>query len=91
MPAGKGVRGDKRSGVAPVEPAAEPDEGKAGDMGSTPRWDVSLLIQRKLCPQQEILSGQGGTQAQPESEEAYSIHYKREQHGRERHEAAQSV
>jgi hypothetical protein len=39
---------------------------------------VSLLAQRKLFPQKEILSGQGGAQAQTESEEAHSINYKRE-------------
>ena len=52
---------------------------------------MSLLIQRELFPQKEILSGQGGTQAQTESEEAHSINYKREQHGRELHAVAKSV
>ena len=52
---------------------------------------MSLLIQRKLFPQKGILSGQGGTQAQTESEEAHSINYKRELHGRELHAVAQSV
>jgi hypothetical protein len=49
------------------------------------------LIQRKLFRQKEILSGQGGTQAQTESKEAHSINYKRELHGRELHEVAKSV
>src|SRR5688500_2659445 len=66
MPAGKGLWGDNRQGVLPVAPVAEPDEGKARGVGRTPRLDVSLLIQRKLFVQKEILRGQRGTKAQAE-------------------------
>jgi hypothetical protein len=70
---------------------AEPDEGSARGIGGTPRVDVSLLIQRELFTQKEMLSGQCGTKAQTESEEPHGLDSQREQHGRERHKVAKSV
>jgi hypothetical protein len=91
MPAQKGRGLHNAQCFSPVEPAAEPDEGKTRGVGRTPRLDVSLLIQRRLFAQNEILSDQRGTKAQAESEEAHGINPKREQHGRELHAVAKSV
>jgi hypothetical protein len=91
MPMEKRLGLHYRQGLPPVEPATEPDKGKARRVGGTPRLDVSLLIQRELFTQKEILCGQCRAKAQAESEKAHGINHKREQHGHERYEVTKSV
>jgi hypothetical protein len=60
-------------GLAPVEPSAEPRQGKTGSIGRTLGFDLTLLIQRKLFTQEEIFRSKrcGWTQAQ--LQEAHGI------------------
>ena len=84
MPAGN-VAGVTIVRLAPVEPAAEPDEGKARGIGGAPRRDVSFLIQRELFAQKEVFCGERRGRAQAEPEEACRIHQERQQRARQLH------
>jgi hypothetical protein len=63
----------------------------AGTLSCSDSFCNKTLDTAQAVSAEEILSGQGGTQAQTESKEAHSINYKRELHGRELHEVAKSV
>ena len=73
MPADEGGGLHNGQGLAPVKPAREPDQGKAGSIGGAARFDVVLLIEGKLLPQEEIFRGQYRRWTQTEAQELQAI------------------
>jgi hypothetical protein len=55
MPAEQGRWLHNDESLSPVEPTAEPSEGETGGSGSTPGYDVALLIESELFAEKEIL------------------------------------
>src|SRR5215471_16431400 len=48
MPADQGVWLHNGQRLTPVEPTAQPDQGEAGAVGNTARFDMALLVEGKL-------------------------------------------
>jgi hypothetical protein len=68
MPADERRRLDHGQGLPPIESAGEPYEGDPSRMSGALWFDVTLLIQRELFAQKEILCRKrdGPTQTEPE-------------------------
>jgi hypothetical protein len=64
MPADQGRRLQHNQGLAPVEPAGEPDHNDASSIGCPLGLAIALLIQCQLFPEKEVLRGEGGIWAQ---------------------------
>ena len=82
MPPGEGFRLHHRQGLAPVEPATQPDESETGGIRGTFRLDVPLLIHGGLFAKKEILRRQCHRRAQARPEETCGVEDKRQQPGR---------
>ena len=73
MPADEGGGLRNGQGLAPVEPACEPDEDKAGGIGRAFRLDVALLIHSQLFAQKQVFRSQGGAGTQAETQETQAV------------------
>ena len=81
MPPGEGLGGHHSQCLAPVEPAAQPDEGETGGIRCAFRLDVALLIQGELLAEKEILRRQHNRCTQAKPEETHGVEGKCQQHG----------
>jgi hypothetical protein len=80
VPAGKRRWLYHGQGLAPVEPASEPDQGETGGGGGAPWLDVTFLIQRELFTQEEVFCRECRTGTQTEEQKAPSITHLGRQH-----------
>jgi hypothetical protein len=79
MPVEEGCGLYDDQGLAPVEPVGKPRQGQTRGIGRTLGFDLTLLIQRELFPQEKIFRRKrwGWTQAQ--MQEAHGISQQPEQ------------
>ena len=69
MPAEQGRWLHNDEALSPVEPTAEPRQDETGGSSGTPRWDMTLLIERELFAEKEILRRECRRAAQTEAQE----------------------
>jgi hypothetical protein len=79
MPADEGGGLHNGQGLAPVKPAREPDQGKAGSIGGTARFDVALLVEGQLFTQKEVFRCEYRRWTQTEAQETDDIDQQRQQ------------
>ncbi len=83
MPADEGGGLHHGQGVAPVKLAREPDQGTAGSLDGTARFNVVLLVEGQLLTQQEVFCCEYRRWTQTEAQETDDIDQQRQQRASE--------
>jgi hypothetical protein len=73
MPVDERCRLDCGEGLALVEPAPEPHQGKAGGISGTTGSGMTLLVQDELCAQEEVFRCEYRSWTQTEAQETNDI------------------